>query len=598
MNLGDLPLRELIALVSHVPDERSISGTIAGRGAARGTIRPWRIESSGQARIVQSQVGRVSIGDVPIRWTTSNENILLSAVETHRYGGRIAAEARIPVSGDRPIEGTISLKRVDVAELSAEGPASWRMTGRADGQARFRLRPGSGGKGPDLEADAQLSADELTVRGMPADAVGISLTVRDGVPTFDIQAEGLGGSIQLSGDAHLAKDPKDDEVRAEVKAVALQLYEIWDVLGTVGGITGLRGRGNLKGQLRTHPNLMNVRANAEVDLDELVWGYNYRLGRLRAELSLAPEGWRIGPLGGELWGSLVKGEGIWMDRPEGGRSRYGFDLRLDRIALARGLAFWPEAERRFAGYGALRVTGKSYDAFRGTAEFRVDRGSVNGLELTEFRAPADWSLTTIGPRRGALQIRKAAGKLAGGRVGGEAWIALGDRRDFRAKLFVDDVNLRVISRDEMANRAVPGRISGFATIYGFRPAPAGQLPRRAGFRPGPGLAGRHPAPGRARPLARLGSGRRLRRGDLHGTIADQRIRIDRLTLVGPLAQVHATGRLDFDGRLNLEVVVNTNKGIPADRPGDPGASRPTWPRPSSAAPRRSTRSATSSPRDC
>src|SRR5262249_37282726 len=36
---------------------------------------------------------------------------------------------------------------------------------------------------------------------------------------------------------------------------------------------------------------------------------------------------------------------------------------------------------------------------------------------------------------------------------------------------------------------------------------------------------------------------------------------DRLTLVGPLAQVHATGSVDFDGRLNLEVVVNTNKEI-------------------------------------
>jgi translocation and assembly module TamB len=51
-------------------------------------------------------------------------------------------------------------------------------------------------------------------------------------------------------------------------------------------------------------------------------------------------------------------------------------------------------------------------------------------------------------------------------------------------------------------------------------------------------------------------------GDLHGTISDRRVRIDRLTLVGPLAQVHATGTVDFDGRLNLEVIVNKNRGIP------------------------------------
>jgi hypothetical protein len=51
-------------------------------------------------------------------------------------------------------------------------------------------------------------------------------------------------------------------------------------------------------------------------------------------------------------------------------------------------------------------------------------------------------------------------------------------------------------------------------------------------------------------------------GNFHGIIADQKIRVDRLTLVGPLAQIHASGTVDFDGRLNLEVVVNTNRGIP------------------------------------
>ena len=51
-------------------------------------------------------------------------------------------------------------------------------------------------------------------------------------------------------------------------------------------------------------------------------------------------------------------------------------------------------------------------------------------------------------------------------------------------------------------------------------------------------------------------------GDLHGTISERKVHIDRLTLVGPLAQVHAAGSLDFDGRLNLEVVVNNNRGIP------------------------------------
>jgi translocation and assembly module TamB len=563
IHAGDLPLRDLLALLPHVPEGFPVSGTIAGLGTARGTVRPWRIESSGEAEITRAEAGRIAIGDVPIRWTTQDEEILLTAEEVQRYGGRIAAEARVPVRGDRPIEGTMRLKRVDAAELTADAPESWKMTGRADGQGKFTLRPGSGDKGPDLDGQAQLSSDELTVRGIPANAVGISLTMRNGVPRFDVQAESLGGSIRVSGDARLAKDPKDDRVQADVRAIAVKLYEIWDALDINSGISGLRGRANLVGKVRSRTNFKDVRANAEVNLDDLIWGYDYRLGRVRAGLSMTPEGWRIGPFGGELWGSPVKGEGIWMDRPEGGLARYGFDLRLDRVTLARGLAFLPEADRRFGGYGMLRVTGKSYDVFRGTAEFRVDRGLVNGLELTELRAPADWSLTTQGTRRGTLRINKAAGKLAGGRVGGDAWIALGDRRDFRAKLFVDDVDLRVMSRDEAGNRSVPGRLSGFINVSGTDPLELLSYRGEVDFDLVQASLVDIPLLDELDRSLGSAQGGVFNEGDLHGTIAEQRLHIDRLTLVGPLAQVHSTGWLDFDGRLNMEVVVNTNRALPA-----------------------------------
>jgi translocation and assembly module TamB len=544
LDTGVLPLSELLSLLPHVPADFPVSGTVAGRGAVRGAVHPLRIESSGEARIAHFQAGRVPIGDLPIRWSTQGETILLSADEVQRYGGEIKAEARVPVHGDKPIEGTITLARVDTAELSAEAPQSWKLTGRADGKVRFRLRPGSGGKVPDLDADGQLSAADLTVR------------------SFDLQAESLGGSIQLKGDARIGADPKDDEIHADLKAIAVRLYKVWGALGTTGGLTELRGRAFLDGQLKTHADLKDVRARAKGDLEELIWGYNYPLGRLHADLSFAPEGWRIGPLSGELWGSRVKGEGVTMDRLDGGRSRFGVDVRLDRIALNRGLAFWPDADRRFAGFGALRVTGKSDDSPKGRAEFRVERGSVNGLELTELRVPADWYLTMDGAPRGALEIRRGTGKLAGGTVGGDAWIALGARRDFRAKLFVDDVDLRVISRDEMANRSVPGRISGFMTVSGSDPLQPAGYRGELDFDLVQASIGDIPLLDELDRSLGSAEGGVFDEGDFHGIIADQRIRVDRLTLVGPLAQIHATGTVDFDGRLNLAVVVNTNRGIP------------------------------------
>ena len=119
-----------------------LEGTIAGRGEAKGTLRPWRIASSGQAKVVGLKAGRVAIGDVPVRWSTRGETITVTAEEHQRYGGRVSAEARVPVAGNGPIEGTITLAKVDAAELSAQANESWKLTGHADGQARFRYSPG------------------------------------------------------------------------------------------------------------------------------------------------------------------------------------------------------------------------------------------------------------------------------------------------------------------------------------------------------------------------------------------------------------------------------------------------------------------------
>ena len=50
-------------------------------------------------------------------------------------------------------------------------------------------------------------------------------------------------------------------------------------------------------------------------------------------------------------------------------------------------------------------------------------------------------------------------------------------------------------------------------------------------------------------------------GDLHASIADRRLVVEELTLTGRLAQVHASGTVGFDGRLDLAVLINTNQII-------------------------------------
>ncbi len=568
LNIGDLSCQGLIGLIPHAPKAPEVEGTLAGRGEARGTLKPWRIASSGQARVAGLRVDRLAIGDVPLRWTTQGETILVTAEEHQRYGGRLSAEARIPVVGGRPIEGTITLAKVDAAELSAHAPESMKMTGHADGQARFRYSPGSSDHKQEdlpLEVDAHISASDLRVGGVPARSVDLTMTVHQGTPRFDLRAEGLGGKIRLTGDGHLAADVKDDEIRAQVGALGVQLYELWGALGTSGALADLRGRASIKGrvEVRGGLGLDNARGQGSVELDQPIWGYDYQLGnKLLADVSKTPDGWRVGPLGGDLFGGKVSGEGIWMYRGDGGRPQYGVGARVDRLMLGRALSFLPEADRRFAGTGTLTVIGRTDGAIGGSGEFRVDRGFVNSLELTDLHVPGEWTFTATPSRRGALSIQRAEGRLAGGRAGGEAHFALGNRRDFRARIFVDDVDLRVISRDELGSRPVPGQISGYVNIYGTDPTNPGNYRGEVEFDLDQASLVDIPLLDELDRSLGSAQGGVFDQGDFHGIIADQKIRIDHLTLVGPLAQVHSSGTVDFDGRLNLEVVVNNNKGIP------------------------------------
>ena len=568
LNIGDLSCQGLIALIPHAPKSPEVEGTLAGRGEARGTLEPWRIASSGHAKVAALKVGRVAIGDIPLAWSTRGDTIAISAEEHQRYGGRVSAEARIPVAGVGPIEGTITLSKVDTAELSAHAPASAKLTGHADGQARFRYSPGSSDhehQDIPLEADAHLTAGDLKVGGVPARSVDLTMTVHQGAPRFDLRAEGLGGKIRVTGDGHLATDVKDDEIRAQVTAIGLQLYEVWGALGTSGPLSDLRGRASVKGrvELRGGPGLDNARGQGSIELDQPIWGYDYQLGtKLLADVSKSPDGWRVGPLGGEVFGGKVLGNGIWMYRGQGGRPMFGVDARIERLILPRALSFIPEADRRFAGTGTLTVSGRTDGAIGGTGEFRVDRGFVNSLELTDLHVPGEWTFTARPTQRGSLTIRRAAGRLAGGRVGGEAQFALGDRRDFRVRLTVDDVDLRVISRDELGSRPVPGRLSGYVNVYGTDPAQPASYRGDLDFDLDQASLVDIPLLDELDRALGSTEGGVFDDGDLHGTISDRRIRIDRLTLVGPLAQVHAAGTMDFDGRLNLEVIVNKNRGIP------------------------------------
>ena len=336
---------------------------------------------------------------------------------------------------------------------------------------------------------AHLTAADLTVRGIPARSVGMTLTVRQGDPRFDLAAEGLGGTIQLDRGRALGSDPKDDEIHASRKPSACSSIRS-GCPGDVRGLTELRGRASSRASCRRGAELKDAGGKAQVD-------WTTRSGDTTTALGAGsrPRSARLPRAGGSAHWAASFGAG--------GPAGKDLDVSPRRGAVASTVSTCGSigcagprtgllARRGTAVRGVRHASGhRQVRRFlEGTAEFRVDRGFVNGLELTELRVPADWSMTMDGANRGALRIRKATGKLAGGTVGGDAWIALGYRGATSAPSCSSTTSTSAWSAGmRWRNRSVPGRISGFATINGPDPLQPASYRGELDVRPGPGLAG-------------------------------------------------------------------------------------------------------------
>ncbi len=193
----------------------------------------------------------------------------------------------MPVSGDGPIEGTIKLSKVDAAELSehASNQRSMKLTGHADGQGHFRYSARVVGRkgrqrpsrGLPLEAEGHLTAPDLKVGGVPARSVKLTLTVHEGNPRFDLPAEGLGGTFRLTGDGHLATDPKDDEMHATGRGAGPAALR---ALGRAGDRRAARrpaGPGVGQGPGASSAVGWTCRTpvgEGSVELDQLIWGFD------------------------------------------------------------------------------------------------------------------------------------------------------------------------------------------------------------------------------------------------------------------------------------------------------------------------------------
>jgi translocation and assembly module TamB len=550
-------IADALALIPGEPRPAPAGGRVTAKARAKGTLAPWRLETQGEGRVDKFRAEGVELGNVPIRWGTVDGVIEVRGVDAQPFGGRVQLSAEVPTTGDQPIHGSASFTDIDMAKFSsAMPPGGLMLSGQANGKIEFAVPPGA----TSLDANVSLSANELRIQGIPADAVEATVSIRKGMLIYDLLAKSLGGKIRFKGDLPLSATPPHSEANARFQAASFNLSDLWRAWDLRGPIAKLQGVAGIDANLRTGLRPLDLRAHGIVAARDLHWGSDFPLGNLRGEVVVTPRRWRIEPLSGELFLGLVNGS-FWGDLTNHGGERIGFDFRVERASLSRVAGLQPKIARHLEGSGTLRVSGRMDDTLRAEGEISVPQARVYGLPVNELRVPTEVSFD---PRNGigVLQIHRLSARVAGGQIRNDARFHFGGHSAYTSDAQISSLDLETVVRlFADVRRPATGKISGRISVAGPDPGDLRALRGRVDLDLDDASLVDLPV---FRELDRfLGSARGgvFDDGDLHASIVDRQLIIDQFTLSGRLAQIHASGTIRFDGKIDMEVLINTNEII-------------------------------------
>jgi translocation and assembly module TamB len=558
IKVGNWSLDDLLTLVPGVPQPSPVGGRFTIRADARGTLAPWSIETRGEGHLAKFRAGPIPLGDVPFRWTTGPGEVVVDRIVARPFGGRLEAHARVPRGPGHSAEARINLTGFDASRLAAAMPGrDLKMAGIADIRVTISAQTEPRAGSPSLEAEATLDSTNLTVQGVPARTGHGSLSIREGVVTYEVETDARDSRVRLGGEARLATAPGGGGAsQAHVQAGWFSLEDIVKARGLTGLAAGLKGTCAFSARVTAPQDPARRSAHAVGEARGLRWR-DIPLGGLKADAVVAPDRWQVRSLSGNLLGSPIHGQ-FWRDAGGPGPPLLGGRVTLERIELARLAAFLPGHghAQDFRGHASLSLEGHRDKA---TAEIRVVEANLFGFPLSELHVPAEIAHES-GSGAWTVHIRRSSANLAGGLIGGEALVHFGARQGGHAELSLNNVDLKAF-RWINANdrRPTTGKVSGKVKIDELDTARVERTRGRAHLDLTDASLFELPVFRQVDQFLGSELGGIFESGELDATIVGGQFKVDRLALAGRLIQVRARGTVGFDGALDLDVLVKRNQ---------------------------------------
>jgi translocation and assembly module TamB len=551
-------LHKLAAKGTELPVQ--LAGSFTTSVDVRGTLNPLKASISGDAATAGLSIDALQVSTIRFHWTTSGKTFDLSNIDLRLYGGQASGSAVLPL--DPAAAGNVNLKleKLDAKQLVKDLDLPVKIEGEIGGVVKGTMPPAPAGEVRTAMMELDVTAPKLRVQNIPTEGLHGKLDYKNGIVDYKLEGKTLGGTFELDGQVPAGVPVKKESKKGKLRIENVSLLRLAEVLGLRDGAP-ITGRLSIALDF-THDLPDRVpEGRGNLRLDNARWHGTALAASLTADLVLAKGVLQLRELTGDIAQGTARIQVAFdVHNPE--RSR--FALVLENVEAAQLLAPW--TGDRIKGTIQARIGGTPGSSWHGNANLELTRGEVYGMEVTQWRLPADWHYSPA-TGRAQVDVYETSAQVARGRMLGKmsaVW-DYGLRIDGNARFF--GVDLQTLIRPFFGSTNVAaGQVTGQFTFSGSEVRSINDISGNlvAAFTRAQAL--QMPVLRQITPYIGMGPTTTFQRGDLRGRLDRGVLRIQQLALEGGNLKLHVDGTVGLEGRLGLHMVAKTGDvGLPTVR---------------------------------
>jgi hypothetical protein len=548
LTLDNLPLEEVVRAI---PDfDRSIRGTMSGQADLQAPIEEFndRETWNGTASLKIDSLVRekTEIGNLDAKANLSNGVLSLTEMNAEIFKGSISGKADLPIVDSKPGTMAVDFKEIDSATATRLLPGfPVALTGKLSGRVAATAKPVTDAKPRVVDGSVDLSSQKMTVQGIPAERLSGRVTIAEGVATYQLEGQSLGGTFDVKGQY---PSKKSDEEPNQVRLRNFDLSRLSPALQAPHW-EPLRGLLNLT---------LNYKADGStgtgrVAIEGMKWGRDSLGQSLIGTIQLRDGVLDLRDFGGELAGGRLRLRARY-DTADPRRNFY--TLTLDRAALKRISWLLPGGFDTNTGDVTIVARGRIGPQAGASVTLSFSAATVSGIPVTDLRIPLEW---TGGLSTGRLVVREGNARLGHGAMTINLAFDYGPVSRLTGQIRFNQVPLQSLIGTSVSAFG-NGRISGRFDLEGNAIRSLDDVKGTLNAKLNSTSVREVPLIKLVTPyLSPLGFLQPFETGEIKGRLAGGVFRLERFVLSNPGAHVFAEGSVTRKGRIDLDVVAVTGQ---------------------------------------